>query len=78
MTITALPRMGSGRTSAAKRLQFHAAVLEVVDWMQQYVARLGSLLLLAPGFMPSNQKASLPKAISLGLENGWPIVAKKV
>ena len=41
MTITALPRMGSGRTSEAKRLQFHAAVLEVVDWMQQYVARLG-------------------------------------
>ena len=41
MTITALPRMGSGRTSEVKRLQFHADVREVVAWMQQYVARLG-------------------------------------
>ncbi len=41
MTITALPRMGSGRVSETKRLQFHADVREVVAWMQQYVARLG-------------------------------------
>ena len=41
MTITALPRMGSGRISEAKRLQFHADVREVVAWMRQYVARLG-------------------------------------
>ena len=41
MTITALPRMGSGRVSEAKRLQFHADVCEVVVWMRQYVARLG-------------------------------------
>ena len=41
MTITALPRMGSGRVSETKRLQFHADVREVVVWMQQYVARQG-------------------------------------
>ena len=41
MTITVLPRLGSGRLSEAKRLQFHADVPEVVAWMRQYVARLG-------------------------------------
>ncbi len=41
MTITALPRMGSGRVSEAKRLQFHAGVREVVAWMRRYVAQLG-------------------------------------
>ena len=41
MTITALPRMSSGRLSEAKRLQFHVDVREVVAWMRQYVARLG-------------------------------------
>lgn len=41
MTITELPRPGSGRWSEAKRLKFHADVREVVAWMRQYVARLG-------------------------------------
>jgi len=42
MTITALPRMGSGRgRSEANRQHFHAQVLEVVFWMRAYVARLG-------------------------------------
>ncbi|EAR19899.1 hypothetical protein ACLM44_12610 [Synechococcus sp. W2B2] len=41
MTITELPRMGSGRVSEARRLQFHADVREVVAWMRQYVGRLG-------------------------------------
>ena len=41
MTITALPRMGSGRISEAKRLQYHADVHEVVAWRQKYFARLG-------------------------------------
>lgn len=41
MTITELPRMGSGRVSQARRLQFHADVREVVSWMRQYVERLG-------------------------------------
>lgn len=41
MTITALPRMGSGRVSEARRLQFQADVREVVAWMRQYVGRLG-------------------------------------
>ena len=30
MTLTALPRIGSGRVSETKRLQFHADVREVV------------------------------------------------
>ena len=39
--ITALPRMGSGRVSEARRQHFHAQVEEVVVWMRQYVGRLG-------------------------------------
>jgi len=41
MTITALPRMGSGRVSEARRLRFLAEVREVVAWMRSYVAQLG-------------------------------------
>ena len=41
MTITALPRMGSGRVSEARLQHFHTQVQEVVVWMREYVARLG-------------------------------------
>lgn len=41
MTITELPRPGSGRWSEARRAQFHAQVREVVAWMHGYVAQLG-------------------------------------
>lgn len=41
MTITALPRLGSGRVSDARRNQFHAEVRNVVSWMRTYVSHLG-------------------------------------
>ncbi len=41
MTFTALPRMGSGRVSEARREHFIASVREVVAWMQAYTSRLG-------------------------------------
>jgi hypothetical protein len=41
MTITSLPRPGSGRWSENRRAQFRADVHEVAAWMQSYIQRLG-------------------------------------